>query len=404
MATVNFKHVSQEVYALSSSSHSLAPLVREALTVIDDALDEFGLERLSLSFNGGKDCTVLLHLLAASLGRRNLASKRIPAVYIPVPSPFPQLESFVEETAREYHLDLFHCPLPEPELPVETIEAPTTPPSNGHGKGNEYIGPRPGTKVKGGEGMKRALQLYKERFPRIDAILIGTRKTDPDGAKLSFRSPTDADWPRFQRVNPILDWSYSAVWDYLRKLKVPYCNLYDEGYTSLGSTYNTFRNPALLIQPACTECLPPTATVVSEIPPLAMPHSHPTDLDNHHPHAPDTPVSDIPASDTISAFPLPDHIEIIPGDPGRVCIADANSINPLPDKLEMIRGDPSLTCHADATGVDPLPDRLQWIPGDPSALCIADACQCEPRYRPAYELLDENLERAGRASGIRLPM
>jgi len=31
--------------------------------VIHESFDQFGVENMALSFNGGKDCTVILHLL-----------------------------------------------------------------------------------------------------------------------------------------------------------------------------------------------------------------------------------------------------------------------------------------------------------------------------------------------------
>ena len=44
-----------------------------------------------------------------------------------------------------------------------------------------------------------------------------------------------------------MDWSYSLVWQFLRGYRVPYCELYDQGYTSLGEMHNSIPNPALLI-------------------------------------------------------------------------------------------------------------------------------------------------------------
>lgn len=49
------------------------------------------------------------------------------------------------------------------------------------------------------------------------------------------------------RCNPIINWSYKDVWFFLRRFDIPYCQLYDLGYTSLGLTTNTTKNKNLLI-------------------------------------------------------------------------------------------------------------------------------------------------------------
>jgi len=49
------------------------------------------------------------------------------------------------------------------------------------------------------------------------------------------------------RVNPILDWNYGLVWHFLRLFKFPYCSLYDQGYTSLGTVEDTYPCPALAV-------------------------------------------------------------------------------------------------------------------------------------------------------------
>ena len=35
-------------------------------------------------------------------------------------------------------------------------------------------------------------------------------------------------------VNPIVDWTDEEVWEYIHQQNLPYCELYDQGYTRIG--------------------------------------------------------------------------------------------------------------------------------------------------------------------------
>lgn len=62
--------------------------------------------------------------------------------------------------------------------------------------------------------MKEAFTQYLARNPSVDAIFVGTRRTDPHGGKLSPDGfdMTDGGWPRFMRVHPVIEWHYRAIW------------------------------------------------------------------------------------------------------------------------------------------------------------------------------------------------
>lgn len=146
------------------------------------------------------------------------------SVYIVSPHPFPQVEDFVESSRKTYHLDLVRYAKP----------------------------------------MRQAFEDYLQDKSTVKAIFVGTRRTDPHGASLKYFDPTDRGWPSFMRLHPVIDWHYAEIWtvsgrrygsgftkpqltcmQFIRHLGIPYCSLYDMGYTSLGGTTDTHPNPAL---------------------------------------------------------------------------------------------------------------------------------------------------------------
>ena len=76
---------------------------------------------------------------------------------------------------------------------------------------------------------------------------MGNRRTDPWSNDLEPFCKSSPGWPDFTRILPVLDWSYGDVWKFLKEFNLPYCSLYDEGYTSLGEINNTIKNPHLKV-------------------------------------------------------------------------------------------------------------------------------------------------------------
>ena len=196
-----------KIYSLldPKDKSNLSACTKGAWAVIQETLRQYSLDELCISFNGGKDCTVLLHLLYAAVQRSCGNATKINAIYIQCESPFPQVEKFIERTTQIYGLNLIRR------------------------KGD----------------IRKALEKLKATHPRMQGMFMGTRRHDPFSDKLRSFSPTDPGWPEFMRINPILDWHLSDVWSVLRECHIDYCSLYDEGYTSLGSSHNTKPNPAL---------------------------------------------------------------------------------------------------------------------------------------------------------------
>ncbi|AET40041.1 FMN adenylyltransferase Ecym_5278 [Eremothecium cymbalariae DBVPG len=194
--------------------------------ILDEVLTKWDVQtgEITFSYNGGKDCQVLLIIYLGCLYTfyhrkivdspyddkyHDLPIQRLPAAYIRDSETFESLEDFVDSTVDCYCLSLYESPKDK------------------------------------GLSMAHAFEEYLNLYPSTKAIIIGIRHTDPYADNLMHIQKTDAGWPDFIRIQPILHWKLVNVWSFLLYSGEEICGLYGLGYTSIGSINCTTRNPHL---------------------------------------------------------------------------------------------------------------------------------------------------------------
>ena len=203
--------------------------IKTALSCLDHAFRLYGPSSVICSFNGGKDAVVILHLVRAAYAayckQQQIDDDRCPVIqprviYFDHADEFPEILSFLHEQVLQLDLDMICF--------------------------------QQGTKFQ--DGLKVLVDCNCILDPRTNmsvklplACVLGTRITDPNATGQQQFAPSSHFMPPFMRVNPVLDWTYGHVWHFLRLFHLPYCCLYDHGYTSLGTTKDTVPCPALAV-------------------------------------------------------------------------------------------------------------------------------------------------------------
>lgn len=108
------------------------------MQVLKEAFKNYERQKVFLSFNGGKDCTVLLDLLSEQL-KDSLSDLKV--IYFRSSNPFPEIEKFVK------NCEIFY------KIGISTVQSDTS--------------------------MKQVLTDICENDKTLVACIMGSRRTDP---------------------------------------------------------------------------------------------------------------------------------------------------------------------------------------------------------------------------------
>lgn len=80
----------------------------------------------------------------------------------------------------------------------------------------------------------RKVQPLKRKLATLDAWVTGLRREQWASRRNIAKVELDREHGGIVKLNPLADWTLDAVWAYVREHEVPYHELFDHGYTSIG--------------------------------------------------------------------------------------------------------------------------------------------------------------------------
>ncbi|MCB9812843.1 MAG: phosphoadenosine phosphosulfate reductase family protein [Pseudomonadales bacterium] len=188
---------------------NLEDKIKKAKEIILEASKKWDHDKIAIAWTGGKDSTVILHIV------REMFDGKVPfkLMFNDSTLEFPEIYDFIRKYEKEWDLDLLWIKhLPEDLKIYET--------SSNKEEQMEIL------RIAKINALNFALKEYD-----LKAFMSGIRwdehEARSDEKAFSKRSS-------HMRVHPILQFTVDDIWNYIRMFNVPYVDLYDKGYKSLG--------------------------------------------------------------------------------------------------------------------------------------------------------------------------
>lgn len=174
-------------------------------------------KKVAVAWTGGKDSTMLLHIIKSCFNN----TIPFPVMFNDSTMEFEEIYQFVEMISNKWNLNL---------LVVEHLKTDLK---------EFYVTHNLKEKEKFSRKMKINALNHALKQYNLSGYLVAIRSDEhPARSKEKYFSHRKDHI----RIHPILRFTERDIWEYIKKFKVPYVSLYDEGYRSLGE--KPFTEPA----------------------------------------------------------------------------------------------------------------------------------------------------------------
>ncbi|MFH0864272.1 MAG: phosphoadenosine phosphosulfate reductase family protein [Candidatus Gottesmanbacteria bacterium] len=190
--------------------------INKSKDIIKEAADRYKNKNLTIAWTGGKDSTIMLHMVKSVFGKIPF-----PVMFNDSTLEFPEIYEFIDKLVKDWNLNIIRVVHLKEDL----------------------------------EQFHRTRDMEKKkelsRIMKINAIRWATKKYHVAAYMAAIRWDEHESRSKetyfskretHERVHPVLHFTEQDIWSYTKRFKVPYVSLYDKGYRSLGEA--PFTKPA----------------------------------------------------------------------------------------------------------------------------------------------------------------
>jgi len=183
--------------------------IKHAQKIIKQAHQQWPSDQQVVAWTGGKDSTVILHLI------REIFNQQIPfkVLFNDSTIEFPEIYQFIKQLSNDWQFNLITIKHSPQDLK----------------KYHQAKNKTQQTKIIRLAKIKAITKAVKKH--QLKAIFSGIRWDEhPARSQEKYFSLRK----NHTRIHPILHFTFKDIWRYIKQKKVPYVSLYDQGYKSLG--------------------------------------------------------------------------------------------------------------------------------------------------------------------------
>jgi phosphoadenosine phosphosulfate reductase len=221
--------------------------IEQSKKVIREAIEKFGVDKIAIAWTGGKDSTTMTWLFKEACGEMGVKMPR--CMFIDEGDVFEEIWDIFNIIKKDWGLDV--------------VISKNTDVSNKAEKLGDMI--KVSTLNERNRTELKKLEFDEEEFPFAAESFIGNHlmktvamnsfleeygiealataiRWDEQTARVKETYFSPRETPPHTRVQAVLHFKERDIWDTIHKYKLPFCELYKEGYRSLGAKSTTHKN------------------------------------------------------------------------------------------------------------------------------------------------------------------